>query len=181
MRCALFTFTLYSFHDTPPPPPPPRLRCARCSNSHVYFEINDIPFFFLNKFPRYLHTFITYEAFSCSPIEDPAIPFAVSLTSNPITLLDGLRIRIFQKAKLAHFPPCVFSSFLPRFHLFCSSASHSLVLLRSSLSAVIVFFLSLRADVEIPFRCSNSFISRRAGSLIFFLFYSGGIFGRNQK
>jgi len=110
-----------------------------------------------------------YETFSRSPIKDLAIPFIVSLTSNPITLLDGLRIRIFQKAKLAHFSPCVFPSFhfafiflLVRVTFTCTTP-----IIAISSNSLLSF---TPADVEIPFRYSNSFISRRAGSLIFFLF-----------
>jgi len=107
--------------------------------------------------------------FSRSPIKDLAIPFTVSLTSNPITLLDGLRIRIFQKAKLARFSPCVFPSFhfafiflLVRVTFTCTTP-----IIAISSNSLLPF---TPADVEIPFRYSNSFISSRAGSLIFFLF-----------
>lgn len=103
-------------------------------------------FFFLIPTLLYVCIYHVWSFFTLTyNIEDPAIPFAVSLTSNPIALLDRLGIRIFQKAKLAHLLRILF--FSPP-SSFCSSASHSLVLLRSSLSVVIVFFLSLRLTLK---------------------------------
>lgn len=87
-------------------------------------------------------------------------------------------IWIFQKAVLAH----VFSFsmhlllFCPSFSSFCSSMSHSLVLLRSSLSIVIVFFLSLRLTLEFLSTVRAS-LSRRTGSLIFFHLISKIVLG----
>lgn len=65
-------FHIIFFSRTRRPPLPSRF-VARVAQIRTFTSklITFLFFFSLNKFPRYLHTFITYEAFSCSPIEDP--------------------------------------------------------------------------------------------------------------
>lgn len=100
---------------------------------------------------------------------------------DPITLLDRFRIWIFQRANARHASSLLshglFSCLLPS--SFCSSASHSLVPLRSSPSAVMVLLLSLRLTLE-RLSIVRTSLSCRVGSLLLFLFTSRKYF-RQEK